>query len=86
MDIYIDNLSPLKIINDNCSPTERICHMDLIFFLIQDWKEARDTIMKNIPGILNPSENLTKLLGWVLHVRHCRHIMGHYEQFDNNMF
>ena len=77
-DIYIDNLSALKTINDNCSPTERTRHMDLRFFSIQDWREADDIIMTHIPGVLNPSDNLTKPLGSVLHVRHCRRIMGHY--------
>ena len=77
-DIYIDNLSALKIINDNCSPTERTRHMDLRFFSIQDWREASASIMKHIPGILNPSDDMTKPLGWVLHARHCRRIMGHY--------
>ena len=49
-DIYIDNLSALNIINDNCSPTERTSrHMDLRFFLIQDWREAGDIIMQHIP-------------------------------------
>ena len=46
-DIYIDNLSALKIINANCSPTERTRHMDRRFFSIQDWREAGDTIMKH---------------------------------------
>ena len=59
IDIYIDNLSALKIINDNCSPTERTHHMDLRFFSIQDWREAGDIIMKHIPGILNPRESMT---------------------------
>ena len=35
-DIYIDNLSALKIVNNNCSPTERTRHMALRFFAIQD--------------------------------------------------
>ena len=69
-DICIDNLSALKIINDNFSPTEQTCHMDLRFFSIQDWREAGDIIMKHIPGVLNPSDNLNKPLGWVLHARH----------------
>ena len=76
-DIYIDNLSALKIINDNCYPTERTRHMDLRFSSIQDWREAGDIIMKHIPGILTPSDNMTKPLGWVLHARHYRCIMGH---------
>ena len=52
--------------------------MDLRFFSIQDWREAGDIIMKHIPGVLNPSDDMTKPLGWVLHARHCRRIMGHY--------
>jgi hypothetical protein len=77
--IFIDNLSALKIINDNTSPTDRTRHMDLRFFAIQDWREAGDIIMSHIAGILNPSDDLTKPLGWVLHSRHCRRIMGHYD-------
>ena len=34
--------------------------------------------MKHIPGVLNPSDDMTKPLGWILHARHCRRIMGHY--------
>ena len=53
--------------------------MALRFFSIQDWREARDIIMKHIPGVLNPSDDMTKPHGWILHARHCRRIMGHYE-------
>ena len=77
-DIYIDNLSALKTINDNCSPTKCTRHMALRFFAIQYWKEARNIIMQHIQGILNPSDDMTKPLGWVLHARHCHRIMGHY--------
>jgi hypothetical protein len=52
--------------------------MDLGFFAIQGWREARDIVMSHIAGILNPSDDLIKPLGWVLHSRHCRRIMGHY--------
>jgi hypothetical protein len=76
--IFIDNLSAFKIINDNTSPTDRTRHMDLRFFDIQDWREAGDIVMSHIDGILNPSDDLTKPLGWVLHSGHCRGIMGHY--------
>ena len=34
--IHIDNISALKIINDNTSPTERTCHMDFCYFVIQE--------------------------------------------------
>ena len=38
--------------------------------------------MERIPGILNPSDDLTKPLGWALHAWHCQRIMGH---FDHNI-
>ena len=75
--IFIDNQPALKIINDNCCPTERVRHMDIRFFQIQDWAH-KDIVMKHIPGVNNPSDDATKPLGAVLHCRHCRRIMGHY--------
>ena len=76
--IYIDNLSALKIINDNTSPTERTRHMDLRFFGLQDWKEEGDISLVHIKGTINPADDKTKSLGWVLHSRHCRRSMGHF--------
>ena len=75
--IHEDNESAIKMINARI-PTERSRHIDIQFFAIQDWKDAGDIIMEHIPGILNPSDDLTKPLGWVLHSRHARRIMGHY--------
>ena len=34
--------------------------------------------MRHIAGIINPSDDLTKALGWVLHSRHALRGMGHY--------
>ena len=34
--------------------------------------------MRHIPGIINPLDDLTKPLEWVLHERHAHRIMGHY--------
>ena len=45
---------------------------------MQDWKERGGAAMDFIPGAINPSDGLTKPLGWVLHDRHARRIMGHY--------
>ena len=47
-------------------------------FAVQDWKEAGDIIVSFVPGIVNPSDDLTKPLGWILHARHARRIMGHH--------
>jgi len=43
-----------------------------------DWGTDGDLKMVHIAGTLNPSDDLTKPLGWVLHTRHCRRMMGHY--------
>ena len=59
-------------------PTERSRHIDIQHFAIQDWKEAGDLLMAYIPGVINPSDELTKPLGWILHERHARRLMGHY--------
>ena len=76
--VYIDNLSALKIINDNTTPTERTRHMDIRFFALQDWREDGDIKMIHIKDTLNIADDLTKGLGWVLHSRHCRRLMGHF--------
>ena len=34
--------------------------------------------MRHIPGIINPSDDLTKAFGWVLHALHARRSTGHY--------
>ena len=52
---------------------------DYGYFQIQDWRIDGDIIMLHIPGILNISDAETKPLGFVLHSRHCRRMMGHYD-------
>lgn len=59
-------------------PTERSRHISIQLFAIQEWKNEGDIILSHIPGVINPSDDLTKPLGWVLHGRHARRIMGHY--------
>ena len=75
--IYEDNASTIEIVNAQ-KPTERSRHMEIRYFAIQDWKEAGDIKLLHIPGIINPADDLTKPLGWVLHARHARYIMGHH--------
>ncbi|KAG7341264.1 helicase domain protein [Nitzschia inconspicua] len=76
--IHIDNVSAIQIINAR-KPTERSCHIDIQAFAVQDWKDNGDILMHHIPGVINPSDSLTKLTGWVLHSRHCRRIMATWE-------
>lgn len=81
--LYCDNQSAIKMINARI-PTERSRHILIQYFAIQDWKDSGDIIMQFIPGILNPADDLTKPLGWVLHSRHSRRIMGHYTSLCMN--
>ena len=55
------------MINDNTSPTERARHIDIWYFAIQNWREDKDILMFHIPGVVNPSDGLTKPLGYILH-------------------
>jgi hypothetical protein len=76
--LYEDNASHIKMINAG-KPTERSRHIDIQHFAIQDWRQQGTLTMKAIPRILNPSDDLTKAaLGWILHSRHARHLMGHF--------
>ena len=34
--------------------------------------------MRHIPGIISIPDGLTKALGWILHSRHARRMMGHF--------
>ena len=72
-----DNASAINMVNAP-SPTERSRHIDIQHFAIQDWKRSKQIILEHIPGIINPADDLTKPLGWVLHSRHCRRNMGHF--------
>ena len=77
--IYEDNQSAINMINARV-PAERSRHIAIQHFAIQDWKEAGDIVMRFIPGVINCSDAMTKPLGWILHSRHTRRIMGHYHQ------
>ena len=77
--LHIDNMSALKMINENTAPTERCRHVELRYWMLQDWVRIdKVMLMKHLPGVLNISDDQTKPLGYVLHARHCRRAMGHY--------
>ena len=76
--IYCDNEAAIRIVNDNQMPTDRIRHLEICWFAIQDWCENKEIILNHLPGIHMPSDAQTKPLGWVLHTRHCRQMMGHH--------
>ncbi|KAG7357167.1 hypothetical protein IV203_001855 [Nitzschia inconspicua] len=76
--IYEDNMLAIKMVNA-CIPTERSRYVDIQHFAIQDCKDAGDIVLCHIPGSINPSDDLTKPLGWVLQQRHARQLMGHHD-------
>ena len=77
--IYEDNASAIDIVNSQ-KPTERTRHMEIRYFAIQDWKQNNEILLLHIPGIINPSDDLTKPLGYMLHNRHARFIMNGYNR------
>jgi len=75
--MHCDNQLAINMINA-LVPTERSRHIDVQHFATQDhWKESGAIVMELISGVINPSDDLTKPLGWVLHNRHARQVMGH---------
>lgn len=64
--IYIDNISALKNINNNISPTERTRY-GFTILCYPRLRIASDIIMKHISSVLNPSADLTNPIGWVVH-------------------
>merc|ERR1712115_22364 len=75
--LFEDNEAAIKIINNN-HPTDRVHHLEIQHFAIQDWKKNGHITLHHIKGVLNPSDGLTKPLGWILHARHARRLMGHF--------
>lgn len=55
------------MINDNASPTERIRHINVGYYQLQDWRIDVDIIIVHIKGILKISNAETKPLDFVLH-------------------
>jgi hypothetical protein len=75
--LYADNQAAILMVNAN-RPTTRSRHIDIQHFAIQEWREKGDILMEYIAGIINMSDALTKALGWTLHHRHTRRMMGHF--------
>jgi hypothetical protein len=73
--LYIDNSTALAMINES-QPTPQAHHIKIQHFAIQQWAKSGDICMVNLPGIINPSDGMTKALSWVLHSRHARRSVG----------
>jgi hypothetical protein len=65
------------MVNQN-RPTPRSRHIDIQYFAIQEWRARGLVELAHIPGCVNPADQQTKALGWILHSRHARRAMGHF--------
>ena len=68
--IWKDNKSVLKIVNHD-RPTPRSHHIAICYFGLQQWCELGELVLIHISGKVNPSDALTKAMGWMLHYHHC---------------
>ena len=73
---YVDNAATLLIGNAG-KPTPRTRHMDVRWFSIQYWIALGFIVLEHIPGAYNIADCFTKVLGWVLHLRHTNQLMGY---------
>ena len=77
--LYEDNQAAIAMINER-RPTPRSRHIDIQYYAIQEWRQQGEIQMIYIPTVINPADDATKALGWVLHHRHTRRILGHHAQ------
>jgi len=75
--IYEYNKATINMINKS-KPTAWSQHIDVQHFAIQEWQDWGEIKKKHIPRIINPVDDETKALCWVLHSWHSWHAMGHY--------
>jgi hypothetical protein len=57
-------------------PMDRSHHIDIHQFALQEWVAKVEVILRHILGTINPADDLTNALGWLLHHRHSNCIMG----------
>ena len=73
--LFGDNEGTERLANHR-KPSGRTRHLDIKLYAIQDWVQQGKVIVKRVCSALNPSDALTKILGQVLHNRHCDEFMG----------
>ena len=75
--LYEDNQAAIAMINES-KPTPRSRHIDIQFFVIQEWQRLQQVSMEYISTDINVADCETKALGWLLHSRHVLRSMGHH--------
>ena len=73
--IYSDSQGCVQLAQNPCGHS-RTKHIDIRHHFIQEKLEAKQIIVKHIPGERNPADGLTKNLGTVLFQRHIPRLMG----------
>ena len=74
-----DNRAAIFMLNNQCS-TNRTRRINIQHFALEEWVKRHQVKLKHIPGIINPTDSLTKALGWILHARHVDRLMGYLEE------
>jgi hypothetical protein len=64
--LYKDNAATIMMANAK-RPTERSRHVDIQNVALQQWVQNNDALLKHVNGTINPSDAMTKALGWILH-------------------
>ena len=74
--IFGDNIAAI-LIGNHRRPTERTRHMDIRWFVIQEWiLDEKCIILYHIKGTINPSDTQTKVLDASLAFRHISRANG----------
>eukprot|EP00957_Ditylum_brightwellii_P043169 3271518-Ditylum_brightwellii.AAC.1 len=73
--IFEDSASAITVANTS-KPNGRTSYINISYFAIQEWVEKGENKLAHICGVVNPSDALTKALGWTLHHRHVTQMMG----------
>lgn len=75
MVLFEENKGTVDMSNAN-HPTQQAQHMDIKFFLLLDWVESDLLLLEPIKTARNPSDLMTKLLGYLLFHQHVDVLMG----------
>eukprot|EP00957_Ditylum_brightwellii_P096130 7323968-Ditylum_brightwellii.AAC.1 len=74
--MYEDTDAAIMMANTS-KPNGRTRHIDISYFAIQELVENGNIKLAHIQRVANPSNALTKALGWTLHQHHVTRMMGH---------
>ena len=74
--MYKDNATAIMMVNAS-KPNRRTRYINISYFTIQEWAEKGNMKLAHICGVANPSDALTKTLGWTLNQHYVARMMEH---------